>query len=464
MHPKQFIEGLAEADQSLIRRTISRLPEDDVFCAPILICNFDHRFLAKDECDRAGVEACCFILEPIPRNTAPAITVAALHVAENDPGAILVVMPSDQVIDEPQHFRTVIRHAATVAENGRIVALGIKAIEPHTGYGYIQQGAQLQRGQSLGSSVFAAYEVASFTEKPDAIRAAKNLAAGDYYWNSGIFVCRADILLDEVDALAPHVLEGARASLERAKSSSDFLRLDEASFSAAPSVSFDVAVMEKTKRAAVIPIDLGWSDVGSWTALSNMSPHDERGNHIHGDGLLEDTANCYVRSSHRLVAALGVKDLVIVESPDAVLVANTSRSQDISLLTKFLESHGRKEHERHMRTNRPWGYYEVLKVGARFQVKLLHVKPGGVLSLQLHHHRAEHWIVVQGTANISIEGQEWLMRENQTAYIAPAQWHRLENRGTVPLEMIEVHFGTYLGEDDIIRLDDIYARVPDEIK
>jgi mannose-1-phosphate guanylyltransferase/mannose-6-phosphate isomerase len=456
-YPKQLIRGLIEPGESLLGATLTRLlPGPDV-SAPLLVCNNAHRFLVKEECDRAGITPAAIILEPVGRNTAPAIAIAALYAAAKDSSAILVVMPSDHVIQETERFRAEIRRAAEVARRGKIVLFGIRPREPHTGYGYIQRGAPLDGADG-------AFAVASFAEKPDSKTAEAYVAAGDQFWNSGIFIFRADVFLDELARLAPDILAAARGAMKGAQTDLDFLRLGAAAFASALAVSVDYAVMEKTRAAAVIPLDIGWSDLGSWSALWDVAPRDSNGNFVRGEALLEDTQNCYIHSERALVSTIGLEDLVIVDTPDSVLVAHKSRSQDVSRIVTRLKAAKRTEHEQHIRNYRPWGYFETLNIGTRFQVKLLHVKPGGLLSLQMHHHRSEHWVVVQGTAKVTVDGVERLVQENESAYIVATQWHRLENPGKIPLELIEVQVGTYLGEDDIIRSDDIYARAPDETK
>lgn len=457
LYPKQFVRGLIKPDESLLYATLTRLAHDDI-AAPVIVCNNAHRFLVKDECERAGITPAAIILEPVGRNTAPAIAVAALNVAARDPAAVLVVMPSDHVIEESERFHAEVRRAAEIAAQGRIVLFGIRPTEPHTGYGYIRRGAP------LGGNTGAAFSVDSFAEKPDSETARGYLAQGDYFWNSGIFVFRADVFLAELKALAPDVLDAALGAVAGATSDLGFLRLDAQHFAAAPSISVDYAVMEKTRAAAVLPLDIGWNDLGSWSALWDIAPRDSDGNFVRGEAFLEDTQNCYIHSERALVSTIGLKDLVIVDTPDTLLVAHKSRSQDVSRIVKRLKDANRTEHEQHIRNYRPWGFFETLNIGSRFQVKLLHVKPGGLLSLQMHHHRSEHWVVVQGTAKVTVDGVARLVQENESVYIVATQWHRLENPGKIPLELIEVQVGAYLGEDDIIRNEDVYARAPDETK
>lgn len=457
LYPKQLIRGLITPDESLLGATLTRLGGGDDVSAPVIVCNNAHRFLVKDECERSGITPSAIILEPVGRNTAPAIAIAALHVAARNSSSVLVVMPSDHVIGEADRFRAEVRRAAEVATQGRIVLFGVRPTEAHTGYGYIRRGAALEGNNG-------AFAVESFAEKPDVETARGYLDQGDYFWNSGIFVFRADVFLAELKRLAPDILEAAQMAIAGAALDLGFLRLDTQSFAASPSISVDYAVMEKTRAAAVLPLDIGWSDLGSWSALWDIAPRDESGNFVRGEAFLEDTRNCYIHSERALVTTIGLEDLVIVDTPDTVLVAHKSRSQDVSRIVQRLKAAKRTEHEQHIRNYRPWGFFETLNIGSRFQVKLLHVKPGGLLSLQMHHHRSEHWVVVQGTAKVTVDGVARLVQENESVYIVATQWHRLENPGKIPLELIEVQVGTYLGEDDIIRSDDVYARAPDETK
>ena len=458
MYPKQFIRFFSGQSDTFLTAALMRLKPADGFGQPILLCNNDHRFLVREEIERAGIKPKAIILEPIARNTAPAIVVAALQAVRENPGAILAVMPSDHVVRDEAKFVEGVKRAAKVAATGKLVLFGIKPNEPHTGYGYIRQGQPLE-GFNGG-----AYSVEAFYEKPDKSTAEKYLATGGYYWNSGIFVLNARTFLEEVARLEPQILEAARLSLSKAADDLGFIRLDKASFATSPNISIDYAVMEKTMTAAMLPLDVGWSDVGSWSSLWDIAPRDDKGNYIHGEAVLEDTSGCYVHSEKSIVSTIGVRDLVIIDTPDALLVADKSRTQDVSKIVARLKQSNRKEQEQHLRNYRPWGYFETLNIGPRFQVKLLHVKPGGKLSMQMHHHRSEHWIVVQGTAKVVIGDIEKLVRENESVYIFATQWHRLENPGKVPVEIIEVQIGSYLGEDDIMRTDDIYHRAPEETK
>ncbi|MGD9669428.1 MAG: mannose-1-phosphate guanylyltransferase/mannose-6-phosphate isomerase [Hyphomicrobiaceae bacterium] len=458
LYPKQFIRFFKRQGVSLLGATLRRLAPERGFAAPIVMCNNAHRFLVREELDEAGITPKTIILEPVARNTAPAIAVAALAASAQCRDAVIVVMPSDHVVAGQLTFVEAIQRAARVAATGRLVLFGIKPTEPHTGYGYIRQGAPLPGFDGQ------AYAVGGFAEKPDRATAERYLAVGGYFWNSGIFVLHATTFLDELARLAPDVLEAARAAYQECAEDLGFERLDAASFARSPSISVDYSVMEKTTRAAMLPLDVGWSDVGSWSSLWQISQRDENGNVTEGDAVLKDTANCYIHSEKSLVAAIGLKDVIIVDTPDALLVADRARAQEVSHVVERLKLSGRKEHEQHLRNARPWGFFETLALAPRFQVKLLHVKPGHKLSMQLHHHRSEHWVVVKGTAKVIIGDEEKLVQENESVYIFATQWHRLENPGKVPLEIIEVQIGSYLGEDDIVRTDDVYNRVPEETR
>lgn len=457
MYPKQFVRLNGE-NSSLLGATLDRLKVDGVIGAPILMCSNDHRFLVKDELDRSGVAPQAIILEPMARNTSPAIAVAALLAAKADPNTILAVLPSDHVVKDGAAFIDCLQRAAEVAATGKLVLFGVPATEPHTGYGYIC------RGEKLAGANGSAFSVAAFTEKPDRAKAQSYLDAGGYYWNSGIFIFSAKAYLEELERYQPDALKAARDALDGATPDLDFLRLDGTAFANAPNISIDYAVMERTDRAAILPLDAGWNDVGSWSSLWEVASHDDRGNTVQGDAILVDTTGSYIHSEKSLVSTIGVKDLVIVDTPDALLVADKGRSQDVAKIVQSLRKQNRREQEQHLRNHRPWGFFETLSLGSRFQVKLLQVKPGGRLSTQMHHHRSEHWIVVRGTAKVTVNDQQSLVKEGESVFITATDWHRLENPGRVPLEIIEVQIGSYLGEDDIIRSDDVYHRTPDETK
>ena len=458
MYPKQFIR-FNQRDTSLLGATLQRLRPEAGFQAPTILCNSDHRFLVAEDLELGRTKARAVILEPVARNTAGAIAVGALSVAREDPSGIIVVMPSDHVIEDADRFIEAVQLAGSVAAAGRLVLFGIRPASPHTGYGYIRRGKPLE-GFDGG-----AFKVEAFAEKPDAGTAQLYIDDGHYFWNSGIFVLHARTFIDELTRLAPQVLEFAQLALHRAEEDIGFLRLDRDAFTQCPNISVDYAVMEKTEAAVMVPAEMGWNDVGSWSSLWDIAPHDDRGNYVsRGDAVLEDTAGCYVHSDKALVSTVGVANLVIVDTPDALLVADKSRAQDVSKIVARLKGTNRKEHEQHLRSYRPWGYFETLSLGPRFQVKLLHVKPGGKLSMQMHHHRSEHWVVVHGTAKVTVGDTDKLVRENESVYIVATQWHRLENPGKVPLELIEVQTGSYLGEDDILRTDDVYHRAPEETR
>jgi mannose-1-phosphate guanylyltransferase/mannose-6-phosphate isomerase len=454
MFPKQFVRLSGDGKPSLLGDTLGRLAGDE-FTAPILLCNNRHRFLVRAECEAAGVKPKLIVLEPESRNTAPAVAAAAFLVS-HDPAAVLCVMPSDHVIGNEEGFLAAVRSAAILAAEGRLVLFGICPTEPHTGYGYIHRGDPLRSN--------GAYEVHRFVEKPDATAAASYLESGDYYWNSGIFVLHAATFLEELARFEPQLAASVLDSVARASTDLEFLRLHAESFAACPSISVDYAVMERTEKAAVIPLPASWNDIGSWGSLWNISAKDRNQNAVRGDAILTDTAGTLIHSERSLVATLGIKDLVIVDTPDALLVADRHRSQEVGSIAAGLQRQGRREYEQHLKNYRPWGFFETLSVGPRFQVKLLHVVPNGQLSLQMHHHRSEHWIVVKGTAEVTKGSEVLLVRENESIYINATEWHCLRNPGKIDLQVIEVQIGAYLSEDDIVRAVDAYNRDPSETK
>ncbi len=453
LYPKQLQPLVTE--KTMLQETALRLNGQAGVAAPLVVCNNDHRFAIAEQLQQLGIRPEAMLLEPVARNTAAAVAVAALYIAATDPEAILAVLPADHAIADTDGFRAAIAHATEQARAGRLVTLGIKATGPNVGYGYIERGA------SLGDGVYA---VERFKEKPDAATAAAYVASDRYYWNGGIFVFSAARFLAELRRLQPAIVDACAASLDKAKRDLDFLRLDEAGFAASPNISIDYAVMEHTADAAVIPVDIGWNDVGAWDALWEIGSKDARGNVVIGDVIAQDVTNCYIRTEKTLVAAVGVSDLLIVETGDAVLVTPRSRAGEVKEIVAELKRRGRPEESAHPRHHRPWGYYETVDVGDRFQVKHLMVKPGGQLSLQMHHHRAEHWIVVRGTGKITRGEQTTIMGPNESTYIPIGMTHRLENPGRLPLHLIEVQSGAYLGEDDIVRYDDVYQRAADETK
>lgn len=418
--------------------------------APAVICNDGHRFHVAEQMQEIGIKPSAIVLEPVARNTAPAAAVAALVTAEQDKEGVVLLLPSDHFVDDVVAFHRAIQAGAEAARDGRLVTFGITPTQAETGYGYIKR-----RGPAFGSGAF---EVEAFVEKPNAEKAQTYLASGDYCWNSGMFAFRADVFLEELEKLQPAILSAAKAAVAAAQRDLDFVRLDETAFAKAPNISIDYAVMEKTSHAAVVPCEIGWSDVGSWSALWDVSSQDANGNVLIGDVVTENSSGCFVRAERRLTALVGAQDLAIVVTDDAVLVADKSRSQDVKLIVDKLKANGRGESDTHAVVYRPWGSYQTVDAGDRFQVKHIMVKPGGRLSLQKHAKRAEHWVVVQGTAQVTCDDKVFPLKENESTFIPLGSTHRLENLGTEPLRLIEVQSGSYLGEDDIVRLEDVYGR------
>ena len=448
-YPKQFLRLTSE--HSMLQETVLRLKGAAGVEAPVVICNQEHRFLVAEQLRAIGVTPKLLLLEPVGRNTAPAVAAAAVRLAESDPASLLLVLASDHVIQDTASFHRAIATAAAAAHQGLLTTFGIIPDSPETGYGYIRRGAPMPGLENT-------YAVGQFVEKPDLANAGRFVASGDYFWNSGMFVLRASSYIEELQQFQPAVLAAARQSLASSRMDLDFCRLDEAAFTACPSISIDYAVMEKTTLGAVVPVEMGWSDVGSWDALWELHDKTADGNVCEGDVLVTDVTNTYIKAENRMVAAVGVEGLVIIETADAVLVASKSSSQDVKLLVDRMQTDKRTEHTTHRRVYRPWGSYEGIDAGPRYQVKRLTVNPGAKLSLQMHHHRAEHWIVVSGTAKVVRGDEEILLTENQSTYIPLGYKHRLENPGLVPLQLIEVQSGSYLGEDDIVRFADDYNR------
>jgi mannose-1-phosphate guanylyltransferase/mannose-6-phosphate isomerase len=446
MYPKQLLALTGK--QTMLQDTGARLAGIAGAQPAIVVCNEAHRFIVAEQLRSAGLPAGAILLEPVGRNTAPAVALAALKAQQSDPDAILIVAPADHVIRDARAFQRTATVAVAQARMGSLVTFGIIAHAPETGYGYIR------RGEGKGPS----YPVAQFIEKPPLDVAQQFVVSGDYYWNSGMFVFKAERYLAELKNFAPDILQAATEALAQAKVDLDFVRIDRAAFEKCRSESIDYAVMEKTRDAVVLPLDAGWSDVGSWSSLFDALPADEDGNVLQGDVVVHDTHDCYVHSTSRLIAAVGMDDHIIVETKDAVLVAPKERVQDVKELVAKLRKSGRSEPSLHREVFRPWGSYDSIDNGERFQVKRLTVKPGGVLSLQMHHHRAEHWIVVQGTARITCNDKTFLLSENESTYIPVGAKHRIENPGMVPLHIVEVQSGSYLGEDDIVRFEDNYGR------
>lgn len=442
LYPKQFI-SLA-SDKTMLQETIARLKGIE-HQAPVVICNEEHRFIVAEQLRQSNANHSGIILEPVGRNTAPAIALAALHATQNGEDPLMLVLAADHIIQNDIAFTKAVEKAISPAENGKLVTFGIVPTSPETGYGYIKQG------EDAGDF---AYKVAEFVEKPDLPTAESYFTEGGYYWNSGMFLFKASRFLTELGLHRPDILSACEQAIEGAKQDLDFIRVCESSFTECPEDSVDYAVMEKTKDALVVPMDAGWSDVGSFSALWEVSLKDETGNVIVGDVVTDQTENSYIYAQNKLVSAVGVENLVIIETKDAVLVANKDKVQDVKNIVNQLKAKGRSECEQHREVYRPWGSHDEIALGNRFQVKHLRVKPGERTALQMHHHRAEHWVVVQGTARVISDDKSFLVTENESTYIPLGAAHRIENPGKVELHLIEVRSGTYLEEDDVVRLEE----------
>lgn len=445
-YPKQFLPLVS--DHTMLQETVLRLNGLADIKSPIAVCNEDHRFMLAEQLWEIGKKPAAIILEPVGKNTAPAVAMAAL--AAESENEILLVLPADHVLTDMNAFHLAIQQAVGLAEQGLLVTFGIVPTHPETGYGYIKRG-DLQQG--------SAFTVAAFVEKPDLNTAQKYLESGDYFWNSGMFVFKAGVFLKELNKFNPDMLSVCRQAIKTAAIDLDFVRVDETIFSKCPADSIDYAVMEKTDKAVMIPLDAGWNDVGSWSALWDVIDKDSFGNAVNGDVMMVDTENSFIHAEHKLVAAIGVRDLVIVETADAIMVAPKDRVQEVKQIVERLKEQHRCEAEYHRKAYRPWGHYYSVDNGERHQTKRIVVKPGAKLSLQKHHHRAEHWIVVKGTALVTKGDEKILLTENESIYIPLGVVHCLENPGVIPLEMVEVQSGSYLGEDDIVRFNDQYGRV-----
>jgi len=445
-YPKQFLPLVS--GKTMIQETMLRLNGVPDLQPPIAVCNEDHRFMMAEQLWEVGIKPSAIILEPVGKNTAPAVAMAALSASSEDD--VLLILPADHVIADMGAFHRAISQAKELAEQDLLVTFGVVATVPETGYGYIK---------ASDIAVGDGFKVAAFVEKPNAETAQSYIESGDYFWNSGMFAFKAGCFLRELEKFNPEMLASCRQALAAAKIDFDFTRLDKATFSACPSDSIDYAVMEKTDKAAVIPLDAGWNDVGSWSALWDVTRKDDVGNAIKGDVLAIDTVNSYIHSSSKLVAVIGVEDLVVVETDDAVMVASKDRVQDVKAVVDQLKALKRDEANVHRKVYRPWGHYDLVDSGERHHTKRIVVKPGAKLSLQKHHHRAEHWVVVKGTACVQRDGENVMITENESIYIPVGAVHSLENPGVIPLEMVEVQSGSYLGEDDIVRFQDNYGRV-----
>ncbi len=458
-YPKQFLS--VEPDVTLLQGTVKRLMCDGAFppdfLSPLVVCNEEHRFLVGEQARQSGVSIQQIILEPVGRNTAPALTSAAMAAMQTGADPLLLVMPADHLVADPDGFMAAVKVAKEFAADGRIVTFGVTPTAPETGYGYIQLGGLLSGASPTVNEILA------FKEKPSRTVAESYLAAGSYRWNAGIFLIQASTWLAVIGHYQPAILSACRQAVDGARNDGEFLRLDKTAFIACPAESIDYAVMEpivadQPERSIVVSLDAGWSDVGSWSSLWEVSPKSDDANVIRGDVCVLDSHDNLIFSESRLVAAVGCEGLVIIETPDAVLVAPKERAQDVKKIVDWLAAQKRGERLSHRKVYRPWGSYEGVDIGDRFQVKKIIVRPAASLSLQMHHHRAEHWIVVKGTARVTRGDEVFLLGENQSTYISLGQVHRLENPGSIPLEMIEVQSGAYLGEDDIVRLEDRYNR------
>lgn len=448
LNPKQFLP-LVDRDLTMLQATIKRLDGLE-HGTPRLICNENHRFLAAEQLRQLGLEDANIILESVGRNTAPAIALAALQALAEQSDPIMLVLAADHLIQDVEAFHQSITAALFLAESGKLVTFAITPTHPETGYGYLQRGAAVGEG---------GFEVSRFVEKPDLNTAESYLSQGGYFWNSGMFMFRASRYIQELERFQPKIVSVCRDALANGQQDMHFTRVDSAIFATSPDDSIDYAVMEKTSDAVMVPLNAGWSDIGSWAALWDAGEKNANGNLFKGDVVSEKTFGSYVHATHRLVTTVGVKDLVVVETKDAVLVAHKDQVQEVKKIVDQLKSYKRHEHTDHREVYRPWGVYDSIDSGERYQVKRITVKPGAKLSVQMHHHRAEHWVVVSGTARVTNGEKTYLVTENQSTFIPIGQIHALENPGMIPLELIEVQSGSYLGEDDIVRFEDIYGRV-----
>ncbi|MBZ9610347.1 mannose-1-phosphate guanylyltransferase/mannose-6-phosphate isomerase [Rheinheimera maricola] len=443
--PKQFLK--LDGKQTMLQATVQRLQDVDAF-PPLVICNEEHRFIAAEQLRQIQQLDHNIILEPAGRNTAPAIALAALTAVKKGTDPLLLVLAADHVIADTSAFTVAVQQAALFAADNKLVTFGIVPTAAETGYGYIK------RGNATGS----AYAVSQFVEKPNLVTAQSYLASGEYYWNSGMFMFKASVFLAELKQHRPDIYAACELAMAEVDPDLDFIRINKEAFIACPDDSIDYAVMEKTADAVVVPLDAGWSDVGAWSSLWEISTKDTEGNVHHGDVLSTNSKNSFVFAETGLVATVGLENIIVVQTKDAVLVAAKDKVQDVKAIVQQLKAAGRSEHRIHREVYRPWGKYDAIDNGERYQVKRITVKPGEKLSIQMHHHRAEHWIVVSGTANVTVDGKDTLLSENQSVYIPLGAVHALENPGKIPLELIEVQSGSYLGEDDIVRFSDRYGR------
>lgn len=447
-YPKQLLPLVS--GQTMLQDTVMRAQAIGAHVSPLIICNQEHRFLVAEQLQQIGIDKPAIILEPMGRNTAPAVAIAAQHLLNGRDDPILLIMPADHVIKDMDAFRAAVLRAEKYAAAGKLVTFGVTPTQPETGYGYIQAGTQLNQDD--------AFEVSKFIEKPDLATANKYVSSGDYYWNSGMFMFRASTFLAELTLHAPDILDVCRNAVAHMTQDLDFIRLNKDIFATCPNISIDYAVMEKTQDAVLIPLNTGWSDVGSWSALWEVHETDEKGNFTLGDVVTEQVSNSYLRAESRMLAVVGVTDHIVIETADAVLVAHKSNAQAVKNMVDRLKQKQRSETDLHRRVYRPWGSYESIDKSDCFQVKHITVKPNASLSLQLHHHRSEHWVVVKGIAEVTRGTEVFTIKENESTYIPVGVKHRLRNAGVDNLELIEVQSGSYLGEDDIVRFEDVYGR------
>ncbi|MFO6299497.1 mannose-1-phosphate guanylyltransferase/mannose-6-phosphate isomerase [Rahnella selenatireducens] len=451
LYPKQFLRLYGE--QSMLQETVTRLKGLGA-SEPLVICNEEHRFLVAEQLRQINRLSKNIILEPVGRNTAPAITLAALSAIDEGCDPLLLVLAADHVIENPEAFHQAVQNAIPFAEQGKLVTFGIVPTGPETGYGYIQ------RGMELGSNTESIYRVQRFVEKPNLPTALEYLETGEYYWNSGMFLFRAKRFLEEMATFRPDILQACLKAIETLvpDEQQNFIRVDKESFSACPDESVDYAVMEKTTDAIVVPLDAGWNDIGSWAALWDVNNKNTAGNAVTGDVFTHNAENCYINTDEKLVAAIGVENLVIVNTKDAVLVIDKSQVQDVKKVVEYLKSAQRREYRFHRESYRPWGRNDIVVNTPRYHVNRITVKPGGQFSLQMHHHRSEHWVILSGTARVTINDENFLLTENQSTFIPIGAQHRLENPGKIPLELLEIQSGSYLEDDDIVRTQDHYGR------
>jgi len=449
-YPKQYLPLVG--DNTMLQETILRLNGLDNLSDPIIVCNADHRFLVAEQCQQIDIKNPTILLEPIGRNTAPAIAAAALQSINGSDDAVLLVLSADHVIQDVEAFHQAINIASSQAEDGKLSTFGIVPTDANTGYGYIKSSTEQANG---------AYKVEEFVEKPDLQTAKSYLEQGNYLWNSGMFMFKANKLIDELTTHSPEIVMSVNNAVNNAEQDLDFIRLDKKAFESSPSDSIDYALMEKSDKVVVVPLDAQWNDIGAWSALHDIGTKDKNGNVIKGDVITQDTTNTYINANHHMVTTIGVDNLIVVDTADATFIATQDKALEVKSIVESLNSNGRDEGSMHRKVFRPWGWYDSIESGEHFQVKRLHVNPGAKLSLQMHHKRAEHWVVVSGIAT-AINGEEVLtLKEGDSTYIPIGTTHALENKANEPLEIIEVQSGAYLGEDDIVRFEDIYGRVKD---